>query len=34
MTSDPFGEVHGWGGARLAAPAVRRVPLKPRGREP
>lgn len=27
-----FGEVHGYDGARLAAPTLPAVPLKPRGR--
>ncbi|MFB7667262.1 pirin family protein [Kitasatospora sp. NPDC056138] len=32
MTGTRFGEVHGYDGARLAAPEVPPVPLKPRGR--
>jgi redox-sensitive bicupin YhaK (pirin superfamily) len=32
MTGDRFGEVHGYAGRRLAAPALPDVPLKPRGR--
>lgn len=30
-TGSRFGEVHGYDGARLAAPEVPQVPLKPRG---
>ncbi|MEV7596324.1 pirin family protein [Kitasatospora sp. NPDC089797] len=32
-TGDRFGEVHGYAGARLAAPELPDLPLKPRGRE-
>ena len=32
MTGTRFGEVHGYDGARLAAPELPAVPLKPRGR--
>ncbi|MFF2077212.1 pirin family protein [Kitasatospora sp. NPDC058162] len=33
MTGTRFGEVHGYAGARLPAPALPDLPLKPRGRE-
>ncbi|MDH6131203.1 redox-sensitive bicupin YhaK (pirin superfamily) [Kitasatospora sp. MAA4] len=32
MTGTRFGEVHGYDGARLAAPEVPQLPMKPRGR--
>jgi hypothetical protein len=32
MTGTRFGEVHGYDGAPLPAPALPPVPLKPRGR--
>ncbi|MEU6238363.1 pirin family protein, partial [Kitasatospora sp. NPDC047058] len=32
MTTNRFGDVHGYAGARLPAPELPATPLKPRGR--